>query len=548
MTVFEKAYLYGLTVRNLQLRQVFYLLKDRLLPQFKPGTADAGLLRDVSFPLRFASEKTGPFVKAHNSGADVDVFGEKFEWREGCSWNLKSGNKLKVENLFYLEFLYHLLRSNEPDGKVLAVRIGLDLLERRGSFADSAYTTARRLSVLLLLAQLAQRAGERRRFAGVAAEHAKHIMKKIEYHLDANHLLKCGRGLLIAGLFLRHLDASLWRQRGMQIISNALKRQVLPDGGHYERAFAYHCLIMEDLMDAESSLPRMGRFNQLRRALRRRIIEMAQFLARCLHPDGCMPLFGDTARGLSLEPSLLLGEVNWRFGCSISTPSEDILDFQSSGFYGARFDDGTFVIVSAGPMGAPGQPGHAHCDMLSFELSLGGERVVVDTGVYDYSPGERRDYCRSTAAHNVIQVDGSEQARFWAAHRFATLAKPRTIRKSMLLEGSRFWELSVAARPFHGSDAIWTRNFFCAPGVLKVTDNLSPRSPFESFLHLNPSCESAGSGLFRIGNVCVKISSPTSPEIRRTPVWESFFVEDTRKTTLVQTSPSNSSSYKIERL
>jgi uncharacterized heparinase superfamily protein len=30
------------------------------------------------------------------------------------------------------------------------------------------------------------------------------------------------------------------------------------------------------------------------------------------------------------------------------------------------------------------QPGHAHCDALSFELCIGRERVVTDTGVTEY--------------------------------------------------------------------------------------------------------------------------------------------------------------------
>jgi uncharacterized heparinase superfamily protein len=40
-------------------------------------------------------------------------------------------------------------------------------------------------------------------------------------------------------------------------------------------------------------------------------------------------------------------------------------------------EPGNRLIVDCGPVGPEYQPGHSHCDTLSFELSLGGKRVVV---------------------------------------------------------------------------------------------------------------------------------------------------------------------------
>jgi len=63
------------------------------------------------------------------------------------------------------------------------------------------------------------------------------------------------------------------------------------------------------------------------------------------------------------------------------------------------------------------QPGHAHADALSFELSVAGERVVTDTGVAEYLPGPLRDRSRATRAHATLEVDGRDQAELWASHR-----------------------------------------------------------------------------------------------------------------------------------
>jgi hypothetical protein len=53
--------------------------------------------------------------------------------------------------------------------------------------------------------------------------------------------------------------------------------------------------------------------------------------------------------------------------------------------------------------------GHAHNDQLSFELSLGGTRLVVDPGTYVYTPlPAERNRFRSTVMQNTLAVPGGE--------------------------------------------------------------------------------------------------------------------------------------------
>ena len=68
-------------------------------------------------------------------------------------------------------------------------------------------------------------------------------------------------------------------------------------------------------------------------------------------------------------------------------------------------------------MGPDHLPAHGHCSLFSYELSIAGQRLVVDSGVDEYEPGPWRDYWRSTRAHNTVIVDGAEQAEIWAAFR-----------------------------------------------------------------------------------------------------------------------------------
>ena len=47
----------------------------------------------------------------------------------------------------------------------------------------------------------------------------------------------------------------------------------------------------------------------------------------------------------------------------------------------------------------------------------GGERVIVDQGVHEYIPGERRRLSRSAASHNTVCIEGADQADFFGAFR-----------------------------------------------------------------------------------------------------------------------------------
>ena len=94
------------------------------------------------------------------------------------------------------------------------------------------------------------------------------------------------------------------------------------------------------------------------------------------------------------------------------------------------------LIFDCGPLGPDYQPGHGHCDVLSYELSLHGQRVVVDTGVSTYEPCAERLYERSTAAHNTLRVDGEEQAEVWASFRVGRRPQGRDDSKQAKLTSS----------------------------------------------------------------------------------------------------------------
>jgi uncharacterized heparinase superfamily protein len=83
------------------------------------------------------------------------------------------------------------------------------------------------------------------------------------------------------------------------------------------------------------------------------------------------------------------------------------------------------LIADCGPPGPDDLPAHVHADALSFELSIGEQRVFVDGGVFDYNAGPLRTRLRGTSAHNTVQVDGQDQSEVYAAFRVGHRARVR---------------------------------------------------------------------------------------------------------------------------
>jgi uncharacterized heparinase superfamily protein len=89
-------------------------------------------------------------------------------------------------------------------------------------------------------------------------------------------------------------------------------------------------------------------------------------------------------------------------------------------------DQDDYILFNCSPVGTRGIGNHKHNDLLSLEVHLGGEDILVDPGSYLYTPDpESRNAFRSTNAHCTVMVDGVEQNRFVRGGLFALHADTR---------------------------------------------------------------------------------------------------------------------------
>lgn len=261
---------------------------------------------------------------------------------------------------------------------------------------------------------------------------ARYLGKRLEYHLMGNHLFANAKALIHAGLFFRTPEADRWLRKGVRVMEREVSRQILADGGHAELSPMYHALFVEDLLDIVNLCTdyRDGRHSgTVARCLtcaRAPLSAMLTWLRTMCHPDGEIALFNDAAFGIAKRCADLFDYAR-RLGVEVSAPSAAapaLAILESSGY--VRAEQARYVaLLDAARVGPDYQPGHGHADTLGFELSLAGERLIVDAGTSTYAMGPRRAYERGTAAHNTVVLGTHNSSDVWSAFRVGRRAYPR---------------------------------------------------------------------------------------------------------------------------
>jgi len=412
-------------------------------------------------------------------------------------WSSREFSRLWLYHLNYCDFLNVDLRAFERRFHLRrALDVALDWCTQNTTGMEvgwEPYPLSLRivnwLKFLMRNAERAEALGEGKTLQALLANlriQALALEARLETHLLGNHLMKNIKALMFAGALLGAPESSRWWAKGQTLLKRELTEQVLADGGHFERSPMYHAEVLEDLLDIRTLASACGRVVKCAPQLSPCIAQMAAFLGRILHADGEIPLLNDSALAIARRPQELL----MLAGNSIQIPtiaSSEVSILKETGYAVIRNPrSGSCLILDCGPLGPDYQPGHGHCDVLSYELSLHGQRVVVDTGVSTYERSERH-YERSTAAHNTLRIDGEEQAETWASFRVGRRPKVGQVEGGELT-GFRFVRGVHYAYQHRG--VIHFRMIILTPrNSWVVIDSLrgTGKHLVESFIHFHPA-------------------------------------------------------------
>ena len=233
-----------------------------------------------------------------------------------------------------------------------------------------------------------------RQVLGSLAEQVRHLRRVVATGRGGVPRLVAIRGLVYGAAC--GLGPGSFIGRGLAVLEEELATQIAEDGSHVERSPAAQACGLSVLLDiwdmlGAADLPRPGR-------LKSAIGAMAQAVRFFRHGDGGLALFNGSSRGRTGDIDALVTRAN---GGPTSVPTALHNGFQ-------RLSAGpALVIQDAGAPAASGFDADAHAGTLSFEMSYGHDRMVVNCGT---SIGPARDALRATAAHSTAVIEDVNSA------------------------------------------------------------------------------------------------------------------------------------------
>lgn len=414
------------------------------------------------------------------------------------SWSVRELGRIRLYELNYCDFLNVDLtrRSDEPLLRA-ALRIALTWWQQNSTGRELGWEpfplSLRIVNWVKFVIRNAARAEELEEslLAQMLSSLRIQVLsleERLERDLLANHLLKNIKALMFAGALLEAPESRRWWIMGENLLKGQLREQILSDGGHVERSPMYHVWLLEHLLDLEELVSSSPRPVSCALQISDCVTQMSNFLHQILHPDGEIPLFNDSAFSFITRPTAeVLSRAQLKLGkFPEARPGVSVLSKTGYAVIREPISE-SYLIFDCGPLGPDYQPGHGHCDVLSYELSLNKQRAVVDTGVSTYEIGQDRHYERSTAAHNTLRIDGEEQAEIWGGFRVGR--RPRVSR----IQSGAIQEMHYVRGTHFGYrylGVIHSRTIILAPdNSWIVVDSLqgSGRHRVESFVHFHPA-------------------------------------------------------------
>ena len=317
------------------------------------------------------------------------------------------------------------------------------------------------------------------------AQQAEALSQQLEYHILGNHLFANAKALIFAGCYLKGEEAKKHLKLGLKLLDREISEQFLKDGAHFELSPMYHCIVLWDLIE----LIHLGETSKNEYLIKRlsfwkNTAKKALFwLETMLHTDREVSFFNDSSIGISASPDTLFSYAE-KLGIETVFSDQNLITNKASGY--SKVCQGNYLLIfDHANVGPDYLPGHAHADTLSFEMSIGSQRVFVNSGTSLYGLSEERLRQRKTPAHNTVSVSSYDSSQVWSGFRVAKRAYAKLVKA--VCEDNRV-ELIASHNGYlqQKPKAIHARQLICEPETIEIIDSISKLIESCFHLHLHP--------------------------------------------------------------
>lgn len=256
------------------------------------------------------------------------------------------------------------------------------------------------------------------------ARQARHLARVAAIAPAGEPRITAAIGLAFSGLCLSEGHKRL--AKGLKLLCRELDRQILPDGGHVSRNPSAQLSILLDLLSLRDALS--ARRIEVPKPVRDAIDRMTPMLRFFRHGDGKLALFNGSTEGPegAIDAALTRDDAKGRpFGFAPHSGYQRLAAGPAS------------IVVDTGPP-PPGAFSHeAHAGCLSFEMSAGRARMIVNCGATKVLGPDWEAASRATAAHSTLVLADTSSARMLKGKISRRLLGPRVMEGPAEVESRR---------------------------------------------------------------------------------------------------------------
>jgi uncharacterized heparinase superfamily protein len=479
--MFAKILLYYHTIRYLRPIQVQYRIyytlrtywrkatgyQPNLLPNKKLSVANIQLIPSIEAYPSYLGNATFDFLNIQHTFVNNHI-----------DWDYPQYGKLWTYNINYFEFL-HQPHITPTEANTL-IQDFIQKLPKLKNALEPFPTSLRTINWIKFFTQhnIQNTEYQRSLYAQVTILH-----NHLEYHLLGNHLLENAFALLFAAYYFQQ---HTWYATAKKILHQQLDEQITDDGAHFELSTMYHLHMLYRVLDcynltANNQHPFK---NELTPFLQQKAAIMLGWQQQIMPAKfgENYPLFNDSA--YNIAPTI--AQITHYAHTLNITP--DPRPLHNSGYRILQTTQ-LIAIADVGHIGPTYIPGHAHSDTLSFVLYIQHKPFIVDTGTSTYQISTQRNTERSTAAHNTVLINNTEQSQVWGGFRVAQRATPH-------IHHDTPHQLTASHSGYHRIGYQHTRQFQTQNHTLLITDTIhathpqnTPTPQSTAHIHLHPDVQ-----------------------------------------------------------
>jgi uncharacterized heparinase superfamily protein len=346
-----------------------------------------------------------PFVAEEIAEGRFPLAGRLLVTEGRSPYSIELPSREFAARLHSFSWLRHIRASKNDAHAVVARRLTDEWLASHGKrltgLAWEPDTTAQRIiawlshsTVLLKNADI----GFYRRFLRSLTAHVRYLEKTAHFSPDGEARLRVRIALAAASVAIPSSARKV--RRAALALDQELDRQILADGGHISRNPRTGLELLLDLLPLRQTYVNIGQ--DLPGRLIPAIDRMYPALRFFRHQGGELALFNGATTTLANELMSVL-----RYDETAGKPFKALPHIQ----YQRLAVGDTVILVDTGAPFSAEMSKTAHAGCLSFEMSSGKHRYIINSGAPRFAGDHYKQLSRATAAHSTLTLNDTSSSR-----------------------------------------------------------------------------------------------------------------------------------------